>query len=105
LAPVTFDNFAKAVEAFEATLITPAARFDQFLEGDATALTAEEKDGLRLFMDKGCSSCHKGIYVGGKLFPVRRGREAHRRIGTRAAIAPALAEFSPPASFQARRCG
>jgi cytochrome c peroxidase len=32
-APVTFDNFAKALEAFEATLITAASRFDQFLEG------------------------------------------------------------------------
>ncbi len=67
-SPVTFDNFAKAVEAFEATLITPAARFDQFLEGDATALTAEEKEGLSLFMDKGCSTCHNGINVGGEAY-------------------------------------
>ena len=67
-APVSFDNFAKAVEAFEATLITPAAPFDQFLEGDATALTAAEKDGLKLFMDKGCSSCHNGINVGGEAY-------------------------------------
>jgi len=50
-APVTFDNFAKALEAFEATLITPASRFDQFLEGDANALDAQEQAGLKLFMD------------------------------------------------------
>jgi cytochrome c peroxidase len=50
---VTFDNFAKAVEAFEATLITPASRFDQFLEGDANALSPQEKAGLRAFLDKG----------------------------------------------------
>jgi len=67
-APVTFDNFAKAVEAFEATLITPAARFDQFLEGDGAALTAPEKEGLRLFMEKGCSNCHNGINVGGEAY-------------------------------------
>ena len=67
-SPVTFDNFAKAVEAFEATLITPAARFDQFLEGNANALTVEEKDGLNLFMDKGCSACHSGINVGGEAY-------------------------------------
>jgi len=65
-SPVTFDNFAKAVEAFEATLITPASRFDQFLEGDASALTAEEKEGLKLFIDKGCSTCHNGINIGGE---------------------------------------
>lgn len=64
-SPVTFDNVAKAVEAFEATLITPGARFDKFLEGDANALNAQEKRGLGLFMDKGCSGCHNGINVGG----------------------------------------
>ncbi len=64
-APVSFDNMAKAIEAFEATLITPAARFDQFLEGNETALNDTEKKGLRLFMDKGCSSCHNGVNVGG----------------------------------------
>ena len=63
--PVTFDNVTKALEAFEATLITPGARFDQFLQGDPTAMNAEEKAGLKLFMDKGCSGCHNGINVGG----------------------------------------
>jgi len=52
--PVTFDNLAKAIEAFEATLITPASRFDQFLEGNPHALTSVEKEGLRLFMAEGC---------------------------------------------------
>jgi len=63
--PVTFDNVAKAIEAFEATLITPASHFDQYLEGNAGALSAKEQQGLKLFMDKGCSGCHGGINVGG----------------------------------------
>ena len=42
---MTFDNFAKAVEAFEA-IITPASKFDQFLEGDVSALNAQEKAGV-----------------------------------------------------------
>jgi cytochrome c peroxidase len=67
-SPVTFDNITKAIEAFEATLITPASRFDQFLEGNAGALTDQEKKGLSLFMDKGCSSCHNGINVGGEAY-------------------------------------
>ena len=67
-SPVTFDNIAKALEAFEATLITPGSRFDQFLEGDANALNAQEKEGLKLFMDKGCSACHNGINVGGMAY-------------------------------------
>ena len=67
-SPVTFDNITKAIEAFEATLITPASRFDQFLEGNAGALSAEENKGLSLFMDKGCSACHNGINVGGEAY-------------------------------------
>ncbi|PNG27720.1 cytochrome-c peroxidase [Methylocella silvestris] len=63
--PVTFDNVAKALEAFEATLITPASPFDQFLAGDDNALTVTQKSGLRLFMDKGCSACHNGVNIGG----------------------------------------
>ena len=64
-SPVSFDNFAKALEAFEATLITPASKFDQYLDGDANALDAQEKSGLALFMEKGCVACHNGINVGG----------------------------------------
>lgn len=61
---VTFENFAKAIEAFEATLVTPAP-LDDFLNGDDAAMTTEQKQGLALFMDKGCSSCHAGVNVGG----------------------------------------
>ncbi len=64
--PVTFDNMARAIEAFEATLITPASRFDQWLEGNDAAMTAEEKKGLKLFMDKGCDACHNGVNFGGQ---------------------------------------
>ncbi|MEZ5842031.1 MAG: cytochrome-c peroxidase [Hyphomicrobiales bacterium] len=64
-APVTFDNMAKAIESFEATLITPASRFDQFLEGNQAVLTEKEKEGLGLFIDKGCASCHNGVNLGG----------------------------------------
>ncbi|PPJ46879.1 cytochrome C peroxidase [Rhizobium sp. KAs_5_22] len=63
--PVTFDNFAKAIEAFEATLITPAP-FDAFLNGDDAAMTADQQKGLALFIDKGCSTCHAGTNVGGE---------------------------------------
>ncbi len=63
--PVTFDNMARAIEVFEATLITPDARFDRYLKGDRKALSVKEEKGLRLFMDKGCSACHSGVNVGG----------------------------------------
>jgi cytochrome c peroxidase len=64
--PVTFDNMAKAIEAFEVTLVTPAAPFDQWLEGNDGALTPDQKIGLDLFVDKGCAACHTGVNVGGQ---------------------------------------
>jgi cytochrome c peroxidase len=63
--PVTFDNMARAIEAFEATLLTPDSPFDRYLKGKRTALSQKEVKGLALFMDKGCVACHGGLNVGG----------------------------------------
>ncbi|HEY5513746.1 MAG TPA: cytochrome-c peroxidase [Geomonas sp.] len=63
--PVTFDNMAKAIEVFEATLLTPDSPFDRYLKGSRKALSTNEEKGLALFMDKGCAGCHGGINVGG----------------------------------------
>jgi cytochrome c peroxidase len=63
--PVTFENFAMAIEAFEATLTTPNSRFDQFLNG-ADTLNEQEMRGLQAFMDQGCASCHAGVNMGGE---------------------------------------
>lgn len=62
---VTFDNMARAIEAFEATLITPSP-FDAYLNGDDAALTDDQKAGMQLFMDKGCVACHAGVNLGGE---------------------------------------
>lgn len=62
--PVSFDNMARAIEVFEATLITPAP-FDAWLNGDDAALSPDAQAGLQLFIDKSCSSCHSGVNVGG----------------------------------------
>jgi cytochrome c peroxidase len=63
--PVTFENFARAIEAFEATLITPNSRFDQYLNG-ADSLNEQELRGLEAFIDQGCASCHAGVNIGGE---------------------------------------
>jgi cytochrome c peroxidase len=63
--PITFDNVARAIEVFEATLLTPDAPFDRYLKGNRSALTAAEEAGLALFMSKGCAKCHDGVNVGG----------------------------------------
>jgi len=64
--PVSFDNMALAIEVFEATLLTPNSPFDRFLKGDPSALAPAEKEGLELFMGRGCTACHNGVNVGGQ---------------------------------------
>ncbi|MDE2305636.1 MAG: cytochrome-c peroxidase [Gammaproteobacteria bacterium] len=63
--PIRLENIQKAIAVFEATLITPGAPFDRFLNGKNDALTPAEKAGLTVFIDKGCAACHNGINVGG----------------------------------------
>lgn len=65
--PVTADNFAKAVGAFERTLMTPAP-FDDFVNGNLNALTAQQKRGLKTFLDTGCMTCHFSPYLGGQMY-------------------------------------
>jgi cytochrome c peroxidase len=50
--PVTYDNMARAIGAFERNLMTPA-RWDALLNGDQSALTPEEVVGLKTFLDTG----------------------------------------------------
>ncbi len=65
--PIDLPHVARALAAFERTLVTPA-RWDSYLEGDRTALTAAERDGLKLFADVGCVQCHTGELVGASMF-------------------------------------
>lgn len=65
--PISYDNMAKAIGAFERKLVTPS-RWDKFLRGDQAALTEEEKAGFTAYIEAGCQMCHAGAYVGGNLF-------------------------------------
>ncbi len=65
-SPLSYANIANAIGAFERTLLTPD-RFDQFLQGDADALSDEELAGLQVFIDNGCAACHSGPALGGNM--------------------------------------
>jgi cytochrome c peroxidase len=55
------DGIAKALAAFQRTLVTEPSPFDRFLAGDKDALSDEAKRGLELFRgDAGCVECHNG---------------------------------------------
>jgi cytochrome c peroxidase len=58
--PVTADNAAKAVAAFERTLITPDSPYDRYVKGDKSALTEQQIRGMDAFAENGCTACHSG---------------------------------------------
>jgi cytochrome c peroxidase len=65
--PISLKNVGEAIGAFERGLVT-TSRWDKFVAGDHASLTPNEKKGLRLFMQRGCISCHMGPDVGGASF-------------------------------------
>ena len=65
--PITFDNMAKAIGAFERKLVTPS-RFDDYRAGQDDALSAQEVVGLQKFIATGCTTCHMGPVLGGMMY-------------------------------------
>ena len=50
-----------AIQMYESTLVSDNSRFDQFMEGNHTALSSLEQLGMNRFTGKGgCSNCHNG---------------------------------------------
>ncbi|EOQ87159.1 di-heme cytochrome C peroxidase [Leptospira yanagawae serovar Saopaulo str. Sao Paulo = ATCC 700523] len=65
--PITYDNLANAIAAFERTLVS-ASRFDDFVKGDYKALSKSEQEGFKSFLAAGCTSCHSGNLLGGNSY-------------------------------------
>jgi cytochrome c peroxidase len=70
---VTMDNVAKAIAAYERTLITPNSAYDKYAKGDTKALTEQQVRGLNTFADVGCTSCHQGPTFSGPPLPAGTG--------------------------------
>ena len=55
---VTADGMAKAIAAFERTVLSGNSPYDKYEAGDQAALSEAQIRGMKLFDDAGCSSCH-----------------------------------------------
>jgi len=62
---MTVVNAAKAVAAFERTLITPNSPYDKYVKGDKKAMTQQQVRGMNKFAETGCTSCHSGAAFNG----------------------------------------
>ncbi len=57
----SLNNVAKAIAAFERTIVTKDSPFDRYAKGDKASLTDAQKRGLILFIGKAnCTACHNG---------------------------------------------
>ena len=70
---VTMDNAAKAIAAYERTLITPGNAYDRYAKGDTKALTTQQARGLEALASVGCTSCHQGPAFNGPALPAGTG--------------------------------
>ena len=67
------DNAAKAVAAFERTLITPNSTYDQYAKGNKSAMNEQQIRGMNTFASKGCTACHSGPAFNGPSMPLGQG--------------------------------
>lgn len=66
---VTKEGVAKAIAAFERTVLSGNSPYDKFKAGDAKALTSAQKRGMELFEESGCATCHSGpLLSNGKFY-------------------------------------
>jgi cytochrome c peroxidase len=93
------DSVVDALVTFERTLVTPGSRFDRWLGGDAAALSADEREGYRLFKSFGCSSCHQGVNVGGNLFQRQGVFRPLVRTGPKVVRVPSLRNVATTAPY------
>ena len=57
---VSIENLARAIAAYERTLIANNSRFDQYMRGNENALSESEIEGFDAFKEAGCGNCHNG---------------------------------------------
>jgi cytochrome c peroxidase len=59
--PIDINSVAKAIAAYERTIVSAVAPFDRWVEGEDSALSEPAKRGFVLFNGKAnCSGCHVG---------------------------------------------
>ena len=66
---LTYDNLAKAIAAYERTLVTPNSPFDRYLRGEKSAMSEQAVRGMELFESIGCAGCHSGPNFSGPNLP------------------------------------
>ena len=70
---IDMDNVARAIAAYERTLVTPGSPYDRFVEGETGAMDAAAQRGMQAFAASGCTACHSGPNFSGPALPQGQG--------------------------------
>ncbi len=66
---ITIDKYAKAVAAFERTVLSGNSKYDRYQAGDKAAMNESEVRGMELFNGKArCATCHNGVNFTDELY-------------------------------------
>ena len=60
--PVTREGIARALAAYQRSLVTRDSDFDRYLAGDVSALSEDALAGWEIFQEAGCIRCHSGVH-------------------------------------------
>lgn len=67
----SMDHISKAIATFERSVVSGNSRYDHYLAGDKTALTAQELEGWKVFNKSNCGGCHAGkLFTDGKFYNI-----------------------------------
>ncbi|MEI6355921.1 MAG: cytochrome c peroxidase [Verrucomicrobiota bacterium] len=93
-------RLARAIAAFERSLVARPTPVDRFLAGDTAALDAAQRQGLRVFRDAGCIHCHGGpMFSDFKAHVVDVAGASGSRSGPRAFRTPSLRNLRHTAPY------
>ena len=57
---INTDRISKAIASFERSLVANNSPFDQYMRGDASAMSQQQINGMNAFVNVGCAECHNG---------------------------------------------
>lgn len=66
---ITAEGMARAIAAYERTLVTPNSPYDRWVKGERNALSAQQLRGMNAFEAVGCTACHSGAAFNGPPLP------------------------------------
>ncbi|MEQ1783965.1 MAG: cytochrome c peroxidase, partial [Hyphomonadaceae bacterium] len=77
---IDMDTITLALSAFQRSLVSLDAPYDQYRRGDKAAISGKAKRGEALFAEKQCASCHAGPHFTDAALPGVKAKDAFHRL-------------------------